>query len=140
MAKKRRGRPSGLTQELMEKANTYLAWCEAHPLIKTVFTKNGPQQLKVPKPPTITGLSLYLDVSRDSLDKWSKENMDFADIFMRVRKTYENVLVENGLTEGYNGNLSKFLLSADHNKREKTEQDITSKGQSIIGMKIVQPK
>lgn len=123
------GRPTKLTPEMMAKARTFLSEAAKEKLKKTVFTKNGPEIIEVPVPPTITKFSLFLDVQRETLNEWAKENREFSDIFTRVRRVYEQTLVENGLSDNYNPRLSQFLLSADHDKRDKS--DVTTDGEKI---------
>jgi hypothetical protein len=122
--KESRGRPRLLTPELFAKAEGFLDFMETQKMNRVVFTKQGREEIEMPEPPTITRLAIYLDVNRDSLYQWASEDKLFSDILTRVKAKYEQVLVKYGLTDQYNANLAKFLLSADHDKREKS--DLTS--------------
>ena len=102
---------------------------ETQTMQRVVFTKGGREEITMPEPPTITSLAIYLDVNRDSLYQWASEDKRFSDILTRVKAKYEQVLVKYGLTDQYNANLAKFLLSADHDKREKS--DTTTDGKAI---------
>lgn len=123
------GRPTKLTPELLEKAGTFLERVSGQRLVKTVFTKSGPQQVEVEVPPTLVKLAIDLDVNRETLREWAKTSQEFSAIFSRVKENYERVLIENGLTDNYNAGLARFLLSADHDKREKS--DVTTDGREL---------
>ena len=123
------GRPTKLTPEMMKKAEGFLDWNATQTLTRYFNTKDGPVTQQIPKPPTMTGLALYLEVDRTTLNEWAKENKEFSHIFTQVRAKYEESLVGNGLSETYNPGLAKFLLSADHDKREKS--DITTNGKDL---------
>ncbi len=123
------GRPTKLTPELMDKARTFIERVNGEKLKKTVFTKTGPQIIEIEVPPTLVKLAIDLDVNRETLREWAKIDDEFSAIFTRVKENYERVLIENGLSDNYNANLAKFLLSADHDKRDKT--DVTTDGKEF---------
>jgi len=114
---------------MMKKAEGFLTYMEGRKIHKVIHTKDGRQEIEAPQPPTVTLLAEYLKVHRDTVYKWAKDNEIFSDILEEVQRRYEQVLIENGLTDRYNANLAKFLLSADHGKREKT--DTTTNGKEI---------
>lgn len=96
---------------------------------RTVFTKNGREEIEVEMPPTVTELALDVGVRRETLWDWAKDDEEISNYLSRVKEEYERVLVANGLTDRYNANLAKFLLSSDHNKREKA--DVTTDGKEL---------
>jgi hypothetical protein len=128
------GRPTKLTPKLLEKARGFLKWQKGQIITKVVFNKDGRQEIEAPRPPTVNHFSEYLGISRETAYAWDKENIDFSDILSEVQQKYEQVLIDNGLVDRYNANLAKFLLSADHGKKEKS--DLTSNDKEIA-MNIV---
>jgi hypothetical protein len=122
------GRPTKYTPELFEKAETYLDYCDKHPLKR--YLSNG-TSVPIPQPPTINGFGLFLDVNHQTMINWCGEYPEFLALFEKIKAEGERILAQNGLSDGYNANLAKFLLSSDHNKREKTGVDITSGDEKI---------
>jgi len=112
----RTGRPTVLTDELIESALSYLdETCNV-----------GIQYLL----PTIEGLALHLHINRDTLYAWEKESQDFSDILEELRQAQANKLMQNSLQNRYNPTISKLLLSK-HGYIEKREDDITSGGEKL---------
>ena len=118
------GRPTKLTPELMKKAESYLEWCENNPLERLFNGKDGVQRVKVPKPPTINGLGLFLDTDKDVLNIWERKNAKFHSVCSRVRAKYEELLADNGITDQYNSRMAMFLSSTDLGKREKFDTSV----------------
>lgn len=147
------GRPTKLVPELVEAIeNDFLPWCKENPLKRLVRVDGGTRSINVPKPPTKVLLCNWLGdrfkghkiikgyIGEDDMSEWlkhigekdakgnetprSKLAFRFSEAVARVRREYEVILAENGLTEQYNPRLAAFLLSADHGKRERT--DLTS--------------
>lgn len=84
--------------------------------------------------PTIEGLSLSLDLDTDTINEWiDKEGKYYKPQFsVTVRKLLarqSHELQEKGLTGEFNAQMSKFLLSANHNKREKS--DVTTNDETM---------
>ena len=81
--------------------------------------------------PSMAGLSVTLDVSRDCLYKWSKEEgkEEFLYMLGQLQKKQEKLLLNGGLGGDYNSNITKLML-AKHGYVER--QDITSKGEKVI--------
>jgi len=112
----RTGRPSSLTEELIDKAYAYLE--ETSNLSTTALL------------PTIEGLALHLHISRDTLYEWEKENNDFSDILEELRQAQANKIMQNSMLNRYNSTISKLMLSK-HGYIDKSEQDVTSKGEAL---------
>lgn len=110
------GRPSKLTPELLELAQEY---------VTTNDTMNPTSLL-----PTIERLAIILDVSRDTLYDWEKENEEFSYILRTLRNSQADKLIQNSLIGRYNGVISKLMLSK-HGYIEQTATDLTSKGNEI---------
>jgi hypothetical protein len=97
-----------------------------------VFTKGGREEVEMEEPPTLVNMALYLDVSTDTMTNWAKESEEFFGILMRVKQRYEDLLNKHGLTGKYDPGFAKFLSSADHGKREKS--DVTTDGKEMRGV------
>ncbi len=108
-----------------------------------------------PRLPTIAGLArwlkigrttvyLYLDEAKEFLNMVYKdepivEDQEKAKMYREFVEAVENVQSANeeiswihGMAGTFSPVMTKFALSAVHNYREKSEQDITSDGQPII--------
>ena|SRR3990167_2788660 len=118
--KRPRGRPSSMTPEILKKAGKYLEWCEKNPL-------EGNK--KMPRLPSLAGLTRFLNVSRESIRNWANGHEDFNTIFESVKVEQEKMLIEYGLFGKCNSLMAKFMLSAQHGYREKT--DLTSNGRAL---------
>jgi hypothetical protein len=110
-------RPTKLTKELAEKSTRYLDE------IKLGGLYHGDL-------PTVAGLSIFLDVSRDSLYEWAKQNSPlgrkFSDTLARINAHQEYMLIGKGLKGEYNATIAKMLLNVNHGMVEKTRTDVTS--------------
>lgn len=105
-------RPTDYTPEILEQSRQYLHQCK-------FGTEDDPR----PKLPTIEGLALFLDISRDTVYAWEKEKEPFSYIVEEVRAQQAETLVQNGLTGQFNPTITKLMLSK-HGYVER--QDVTS--------------
>lgn len=114
-------RPTKLTKELVTKAATYVD-----------ETKMGGRFYG--DLPTVAGLSIFLDVARDSLYEWAKQDTplgrEFSDTLERVGAEQEYKLIGKSLKGEYNAAISKLLLGnhgySDRSEvKEKSEQTVT---------------
>lgn len=112
------GRPTKLTPEVFEKATGYLESCKE--------TKNSEGAAELP---TLAGMAVWLHVSKDSLKRWAEANEEFCAMLGDIAEEQEKRLINHGLTGKYNGNLAKFILSARHEYREKS--DMTTDGKAL---------
>lgn len=115
----RTGRPSVLTDELVEEAYLYLD--------ETTNMSVGALL------PTIEGLALRLNIRRETLYAWEKENEDFSNILEELRQAQAEKLMQNGLYNRYNPTITKLMLSK-HGYIEEKHEDITSGGEKIEGI------
>lgn len=109
------GRPTKLTPELIADAELFLS--EHDVSVHTLL-------------PTIEGLALRLNISRDTLYQWAKNDKDFSDILEKLRQMQANKLLQNGVIGKYNPVISKLMLSK-HGYVDKTETDLTSGGDKL---------
>lgn len=117
-------------------ADEYLAECQdtENDEVESTNEQTGrtryQKKLRV-KMPTIEGFSLYLGVTKSSLYEWEEKHPEFSYALGKIRTEQHNRLVEKGLSGDYNSTITKLMLSNNHGYSEKTEQDITSKGESL---------
>ena len=111
------GRPTKYDPRYIEMVDEYLQ-------------TTGREQTSLPK---IVGFALYIGVSKDSLYEWAKEHKEFSDALEKIMAHQENTLVDDGIYGGkeVNATIVKLLLMNNHGMREKTETDVTSKGEKI---------
>jgi len=108
------GRPSKLTDELVEKAADYLK----------NYTNYGDAF------PSAAGLADELGISRSTLYKWADENVYFSDMLDSINVKQERVLLANGITGEFNAAITKLVL-AKHDYSDKVAQDVTSSDGSM---------
>ena len=81
--------------------------------------------------PSIEGLAMVLDLHRDTLYDWAKQDdKEFSDILKKILNAQEFWLVQNGLNNTFNSAITKLVLGK-HGYHDKMEQDITSSDESM---------
>lgn len=113
-------RPTKLTPELLQKAYAY----------EYVTDGNKPEWTITDQIPTIEGFALYLGVNRDTIYDWSSKEKEFSDIVDDIKAEQASTLINKGLKGDFNSSIAKLMLSK-HGYTEKTETDITTKGEAI---------
>lgn len=106
----RAGRPTKYTPELVEKAKHYLEhYAEYDDVI-----------------PSIVGLALVLDITRETIYKWAKEEgkETFTDILAKINIKQERVLIGKGLSNEFNSNIVKLVLGK-HGYHDKQDTSLT---------------
>jgi hypothetical protein len=123
-------------KKTIDKAEKYIKSCvdKFEKITESKNDKTGReryiQKLKI-KLPKAEGLALYLSVSRDTLYEWAKKHPEFSDILERVNQIQADRVIDEALAGNYNSLIAKLLLGK-HGYHEKTDTDITSKGESLI--------
>lgn len=108
------GRPTKYTPELVAKAKYYLNnYKEYEDVI-----------------PQIAGLAITLDISRDTVYDWAKDEdkREFSDIVKLVLVAQERKLMNGGLDGTFNSNITKLALTKHgyHDKQDnKVEASMT---------------
>jgi hypothetical protein len=123
------GRPPKFTPELIEQARGYIDSCVDEYVEGKLHAANVP---------SIAGLARWLNVSRETIYAWREENKEFSDICLDVLSEQEKRLASFGLAGVYNPTITKLMMSK-HGYTEKTETDITSKGEKIAGINYIVP-
>jgi hypothetical protein len=116
------GRPSKLTDAVMEKARQYLR-------DTTSIAVQAGGLL-----PTKERLALTLGVSRQTVDNWKEQSPDFLDICNTLDEMQADMLVQNGLVGRYTPAITAIMLSK-HGYVRKEESDNTHRVvQPIMGI------
>lgn len=125
------GRPTDYTDKVIPKTMEYIKKCEDEIYIfqKMSGKTDGFEEKVRVNLPSIAGLALHLEVSRDTVYEWEKYYPKFSDTLMRIRALQEQMLISGGLSGKYNPLITKLILSTNHGYSEK--KDITSGGQPL---------
>lgn len=130
------GRPTKYKPEYCQKVDDYLVenQDEVEAVVESENEQTGrtryDRRFKV-RLPTIEGFASYLDVSKQTLYNWSEEHKEFLDSLGKIEREQHSRLVNEGLAGNYNPTIAKLILTNNHGMSEKTETDITSKGEQI---------
>jgi hypothetical protein len=117
------GRPIEFTDEYLAKAKAYLDLCTDK---RVKIGKDIKMRVKLP---SMGGLARYLNIARSTIYEWKEISPDFSDVCEQIVAEQEERLINNGLSGDYSPNLSKFILSARHEYREKS--DVTTNGKDL---------
>lgn len=110
------GRPTKYTPELLEKCHKYIEeWRTLGDMI-----------------PSHNALSLYLDVSRETLYAWEKDEdkKEFSDILSKIMVLQQSELINKGLEGKFSAPITKLVLGK-HGYSDKVDTDVTTKGKAI---------
>lgn len=138
------GRPTTYDPIYISKVDEYLAIKQDEDYQVTTFAgTNGDKvenKLRV-KLPTVEGFALFIGCNKTSLYEWEKIHPDFSNALDKIRQEQKERLLDKGLSGDYNSTIAKLILSSNHGMREKSETDITSKGQAIgiTGINYIKP-
>lgn len=125
------GRPTKLTEELIEQAHAYVD-----------RTKSiGTQEFL----PTIEGLALELGIRRETVHAWANSgespaevdgsinplHEEFSNIVDKLRAAQAQKLIQNSLLGRYNSTIAKLILSGKHGYVEQQSVDHTTKGKEM---------
>lgn len=105
--RKKTGRPTKLTPELIKQAREFLE------------ERIADRKLL----PTIEGLALHLKISRETIYVWAEEPGEFSDIVSDLKNAQAEKLMQNSLNNQYNATIAKLILSGKHGYVEKSEVD-----------------
>jgi len=115
------GRPRLLNEEVLLKAHKYI-YCEGEP---AEWANRGNVI------PTIEDFALYLRIARDTVYDWATKDRKFSDIVEAIRQEQASLLINKGLEGKFNSTIAKLILSGKHGYVEKSETDVTTKGEAI---------
>jgi len=127
------GRPTKLTQELIDKTATYLSTCKDD----IVHTDKGALTYVNVDLPTLEGLALYLGIHKETIQDWTRDakgddmKSQFSVFVKDILQEQGKRLINKGLGGLYQAKIAGMLLSK-HGYVERSETDITSKGEKIV--------
>ena len=104
------GRPTKYNQSILDIANAY---------IEDYQSEHGHTI------PSIAGLSLIVDVRRETLHVWAKEKgkEKFSNILAKLLAKQEQLLLSNGLSGDFNAGICKLVLGK-HNYHDSSKQEV----------------
>lgn len=87
---------------------------------------------KLPKPKTVTGLCVYLNITRDTHARYLSGHYDdndnnFSDTLRKSKEKIEAFKLEGALLGIYNAQIAKFDLQVNHGYIETERKEITGK-------------
>jgi hypothetical protein len=100
-------------QEFDEKVDRYFDECKTEGVI-----------------PTITGMAVYLDTSRETLREY-KERAEFVDSIKKALDRCQSTLEGMALANKANPTMAIFSLKNNYGWVDKTETDVTTNGNDI---------
>lgn len=116
------GRPPKYCPEILVKFRQYNE--------QAIDTKDEDGKIEV-NLPSIPGLAVFLGISKETVYDWARKFEEFSELLGKMLARQEARLLNNGLGGKYNSNLAKFILSARHDYREKTDVTTDDKAISI---------
>ncbi|GAP53490.1 putative protein p17 [Arthrobacter sp. Hiyo6] len=104
-------RPTKYSKSMAKKARAYLESC-----VDTFQVVGSAPRLavrKVVKVPTVEGLALALNISRDTVYAWAndKDKPEFSDTLERLQIVQADRLIQGGLSSEYKDSIVKLILS-----------------------------
>ena len=109
------GRPLDYNVATIDKANEYIKSCQ------DTLDQYGKSIVKLP---SISGLALYLDVTRETVYDWKSKYPEFSYILGRILLLQEEKLINSGLGGQYNSAIAKLALGK-HGYHEKNDTTIS---------------
>ncbi len=128
--KKKVGRPTEYTKDIILKVQKYIDSCEDTEINQTVgMSAKGTELFKsklIVNMPTIEGLAYEIKVNKDTIYEWAKEYKEFSDVIDDLRAKQAKFLINKGLSGDYNPTIAKVLLTK-HGYREGIDQTTNDK-------------
>jgi hypothetical protein len=122
------GRPTKYDPKYCNAVNDYIKTCVDY------LDGNGKPVVGLP---TYEGFLNYLEeqfgvvIVEKTLYNWEEENAEFLQSLDKIKRNQKIKLMQNGLAGNYNPTIAKLMLSSNHGMSEKTQTDITSKGEAV---------
>lgn len=81
--------------------------------------------------PTIEGFCASIDITKQTLHRWIKENRQLSDAYDKAKQYQEHILITNGLKGHYNSNFARFVAINLTSMKDKQEIDHKSSDKSM---------
>lgn len=122
---------SKYSPKYIKKIDKYLEKCEDETRIfqKMSGKTDGFEEKYNVNLPSVEGFCIYIKVPRRTVYHWKLDNKEFEEALEKIEVIQKKRLMENGLSGKYSPVIAKFLLSANHGLKEKT--DMTSDDKPI---------
>ena len=116
-------------EELSIIIDEYFDWCDNR--VKSVYIKELGDNMAIssPAPYTMSGLARRLGIDRDTLLRYGKKDEFYGTVKAARERVQEDV--ETRLMETSNQSGAIFNLKNNFGWKDKTEQDVTSNGESL---------
>ena len=108
------GRPTLYSEEVLKQADDYI--------------KNYQDEGDLV--PSAAGMALKLGVNKSTLYRWAEDHQEFCDMLSKMNETQERRLLSGGLSNSFNANITKLMLSKQ-GYTDKQEIDHTTNGKDI---------
>ena len=82
--------------------------------------------------PTIAGLALRLNITRQTLYNWAKEDEEIALLLEALKNAQELYLVNMGLKGEINAGIAKLMLMNNHSYSDRMKSEISGEGTRTI--------
>ena len=118
LAKHPGGRPTKYKPDVFKKIEQYMQMC-------------GKEQMALP---SIEGLAVYLDISKDTIYEWGKKYKEFSDAVKRIADKQKIQLMDDGMYGGkeINAAMAIFLLKVNHGMQEKGTTAFRASGKEMV--------
>lgn len=127
------GRPRKYTPEELEaKIGEYFTKCEKH-TVQVPTQKGDIVDVNKPRVPTIGGICIFLDITRETFNTWAEEEL-YSDI---VKKAKDRLLLskEDALVNG-DGNTTGLIFYMKAKEGWKDKQTIEHEGSIDITLNL----
>lgn len=82
--------------------------------------------------PTIAGLALRLNITRQTLYNWAKADEEIALLLEALKNAQELYLVNMGLRGEINAGIAKLMLMNNHSYSDRMKSEISGEGTRTI--------
>ena len=129
------GRPKIFTDpaEMAQHIENFFDYCGNTLIIKQVVSKGDIILVPTPTPPTMAGLAVWLNMSRETLNQYRKDK-PFSDIIIRARCRIETDNVTKGMLGVYEHNTNRLNIASNFGYAQK--QELTGKDGEPLFKKI----
>ena len=120
------GRPRkyNTLEEFKQKADEYFDYCDS------MTKRDDNNRLVSYKPYTISGLCIYLDITRETLCNY-EDMPEFYDTIKKIKHRVENYVEEMSLIGVLNSTVSIFNLKNNFNWKDKIETENENKNTNV---------
>lgn len=128
--------------ELWLEARKYFQWCEANPWKKIDFKGKDADKviIETPRPFTLTGLAVFLDVSSEYIQQFErerrKEDTEEARDFLRVLTRIREIIYTQKLEGAMVGTFNASVVSMEIGLKNKAEVELKTSDSGIDYSKL----